>query len=118
MIIHPDADVAGRERREVLIHGDKSLSDIPLKLVTLEGTTKRLSVDARPLALARVEGRHGGRTGGRAVGRIPPRAAADTLAVSGPLLRRPRYFSAVIRSTPPTYGRSTSGISTLPSARW
>ena len=52
VIIHPDAYVAGRERREVLIHGDKSLSDIPLKLVTLEGTTKRLSVDARPLALA------------------------------------------------------------------
>lgn len=51
VIIHPDAYVAGRERREVLIQGDKSLRDIPLKVITLAGTTKRLSVDARPLAL-------------------------------------------------------------------
>jgi PAS domain S-box-containing protein len=49
MIVHPDAREAGKERRRILMHGNRSLRGIPLKLVALNGETRRLTADAHPL---------------------------------------------------------------------
>jgi two-component system sporulation sensor kinase A len=49
VIVHPDAYAAGKERRRLLMNGSRSLRGIPLKLVALDGETKRLTADAHPL---------------------------------------------------------------------
>ena len=48
-IIHPDAYAAGRERRRLLLDSERCLWDIPLKVITLDGQTKHVTVDAHPL---------------------------------------------------------------------
>jgi PAS domain S-box-containing protein len=49
IIVHPDGREAGKERRRILMNGDRSLRSIPIKLVALDGATKHLTVDAHPL---------------------------------------------------------------------
>lgn len=48
-IVHPDARAAGQERRRLLLDGDRPLKGIPVKLVTLDGELRHLTVDAHPL---------------------------------------------------------------------
>lgn len=49
VIVHPDAYAAGRERRRLLMEGDRPLRGIPLKLVALDGQAKYPTADAHPL---------------------------------------------------------------------
>lgn len=49
IIVHPDGREAGKERRRILMNGNRSLRSIPIKLVALDGETKRMTVDAHPL---------------------------------------------------------------------
>jgi PAS domain-containing protein len=48
-VVHPDACEAGRERRRLLMEGDRSLKGIPLKVVAFDGQAKRLIADAHPI---------------------------------------------------------------------
>jgi len=48
-VVHPDASSAGRERRRLLLDGDRCFRDIPLKVVTLDGQAKHLTADAHPI---------------------------------------------------------------------
>jgi PAS domain-containing protein len=54
-IVHPDAFAAGRERRRLLLDGDRCLRGIPLKVVALDGKTKHLTADAHPLVFRGVK---------------------------------------------------------------
>jgi PAS domain-containing protein len=49
LIVHPDAFAAGRERRRLLLDGDRVLRNIPLKVVALDGEAQHLTADAHPL---------------------------------------------------------------------
>ena len=51
LIVHPDAYDAGRERRQLLLEGGRSIKNIPLKVIARDGQTKRVTVDAHPLEL-------------------------------------------------------------------
>ncbi len=50
LIVHPDATAAGRQRRRLLLDGDSSLKNIPLKVLGLDGLARHLTADAYPLA--------------------------------------------------------------------
>jgi PAS domain-containing protein len=55
LIVHPDACDAGRERRRLLLDGDRILRGIPLKVIALDGTAKHLTADAHPLLFGSVK---------------------------------------------------------------
>jgi PAS domain-containing protein len=55
LIVHPDAFAAGRERRRLLLDGDRILRGIPLKVIALDGKTRHLTADAHPLVFRGVK---------------------------------------------------------------